>query len=160
MNYLKLKLVSAVFFIGILFQGCGYKLGDLEVISGDTSKTASISIKSSRSQIQSFINSGFTIDNNNYSYIVIIDGPKFEKQTASVTSSATENEFTITGTIAISLYSKDKEVIMDKKVISISKDHKFSSSSINSSESEEDFVKNDIKKYLEIQAINIVRGKL
>ena len=121
MNYLKLKLVSAVFFIGILFQGCGYKLGDLEVISGDTSKTASISIKSSRSQIQSFINSGFTIDNDNFSYIVIIDGPNFEKQTASVTSSATENEFTITGTITISLYSKDKEVIIDKKVISISK---------------------------------------
>ena len=160
MNHTKLKIIFAVFLLGFFFQGCGYKLGDLEVIGNDSTKTTSISIKSSRSQIQSFINSGFIIDNTNFTHIVIIDGPSFEKQTASVTSNATENEFTIIGTIIVSLYNKEREVIIDQKTISISKDHKFSSSNINSSASEEEFIKSDIRKYLEIQAINIIRGKL
>ena len=160
MNKLRPKITFIVILLSIFYQGCGYKLGGLEVIDNDSSKTTSIIIKSSRSQMQSFINSGFIIDNSNFTHIIVIDGPEFNKQTASVTSNATENEFEITGTIIISLFDKNRKVIIDKKIISMSKDHKFSSSNINSSESEEEFIKNDIRKYLEIQAINIIRGKL
>ena len=142
------------------FQGCGYKLGDLEVIGNDSTKTTSISIKSSRSQIQSFINSGFIIDNTNFTHIVIIDGPSFEKTNSICNKQCHRNEFTIIGTIIVSLYNKEREVIIDQKTISISKDLKFSSSNINSSASEEEFIKSDIRKYLEIQAINIIRGKI
>ena len=104
MNKLKPKITLIVILLSIFYQGCGYKLGDLEVIDNDSSKTTSIIIKSSRSQMQSFINSGFIIDNSNFTHIIVIDGPEFNKQTASVTSNATENEFEITGTI-IDFYS-------------------------------------------------------
>ena len=50
--------------------------------------------------------------------------------------------------------------IVDNKIISTTKDHKFSSSSINSSESEEIIIRGDILKYLEFQVVNLVRSKI
>ena len=87
-------------------------------------------------------------------YLIKIDGPTYSKETTSVTSSATENEFTITGKIEVSLEDNKGNIIIQNKVFSLSKDHKFSSSNINSSESEENTIKSDIEKYLQIQAKN------
>ena len=47
-----------------------------------------------------------------------------------------------------------------KRVVSKTKDHKFSSSNINSSESEEIIIRGDILKYLEFQVINLVKSKI
>ena len=82
------------------------------------------------------------------------------KETTSVTSSATENEFTITGKIEVSLEDNKGNIIIQNKVFSLSKDHKFSSSNINSSESEENTIKSDIEKYLQIQVLNLVRSRI
>jgi len=147
-----------IFFIFLV--SCGYKLGGLETVGENQGKVAVIKIFSSQNFKQSFINAGFKINNNEFMYSISIDGPNYTKEITSVTSNATENEFTITGTILISLENKDGLVLFKNKIFSLSKDHKFSSSSINSSESEENTIKNDIKKYLEIQAINFVRSKI
>tara|TARA_B100000767_G_scaffold134495_1_gene127614 strand:+ start:931 stop:1410 length:480 start_codon:yes stop_codon:yes gene_type:complete len=159
MKYLKIKIIIFLFSI-FMNQGCGYKLGGLEVIGENSGKVTSIKIQSSRSLKQSFINSGFLISDKIFEYFVIAEGPYFKKETSSVTSSATENEFTITGTMVVSIFNKNNEEVVNRKTISMSKDHKFSSSSINSSESEEDVIKDDIKRYLEIQVINVLRSKL
>ena len=144
----------------LLANGCGYKLGGLEVVGENSSKVSSIKIQASSSLTQSFINAGFLVDNDIYEYFIKVEGPYYKKETSSVTSDATENEFSITGTIVITVLNKKNEVLVSRKNISISKDHKFLSSNINSSTSEENIVKNDIKKYLEIQVINFFRSKI
>ena len=152
--------IFGIYILLLFLASCGYKLGGLETIGENQGKVAVVKINSSQNFKQVFINAGFKIDNNDFNYIISIEGPNFSKETTSVTSNATENEFTITGTILISLENKKGKILYKNKNFSLSKDHKFSSSSINSSESEENMIKNDIKKYLEIQAINFVRGKI
>ena len=100
------------------------------------------------------------VDNYSYEYFLKVEGPYYEKETSSVTSDATENEFIITGTIVVTILNKNNEVLVSRKNISISKDHKFLSSNINSSASEENIIKDDIGKYLEIQVINFLRSKI
>lgn len=159
MKYLKIKIITLLLSL-VLTQSCGYKLGGLEVVGENSGKTTTVKIQSSKSLKQSFINSGFLINDKNFEYFVIVEGPTFSKDTVSVTSSATENEFTITGKMKISIYNKNNDAVVENKTISMSKDHNFSSSSINSSESEESIIRDDIKKYLEIQVINILRSKI
>ena len=159
MNYLKINTVILLI-IMLLANGCGYKLGGLEVVGENSDKVASIKIQASRSLVQLFINSGFLIENENYEYFIRVEGPYFTKETSSVTSDATENEFTITGRIVVTILNKNNEELVGQKNISISKDHKFSSSNINSSASEENIIRDDIKKYLEIQVINFFRSKI
>ena len=60
----------------------------------------------------------------------------------------------------VSILDAEGKNIVDKKNISTTKDHKFSSSNINSSESEEGIIRGDILKYLEYQVINLVRSKI
>jgi outer membrane lipopolysaccharide assembly protein LptE/RlpB len=159
MNILRTKLIP-IFVASALVYGCGYKLGGLEVIGNNSNKTAAIKIDATKSQIQSFINSGFTIDNDKFDLMVVIDGPNYKKETSSVTSSATENEITLIGSVTMTLKDKNGNLLIEDKEITVSKDYKFSSSSINSSESEETIVRGDIEKYIEIQVINAVRSKL
>jgi len=154
------KISFIIFFSLFFIQACGYKLGGLEVIGEGSSKTALINISASQSLKRSFINSGFTIVSQNYNYQILVEGPYYKKETASVTSNATENELFITGTLIVSILDAEGKNIVDKKIISTTKDHKFSSSSINSSESEEIIIRGDILKYLEFQVVNLVRSKI
>ena len=154
------KISFIVLFSLFLIQGCGYKLGGLEVTGEGPSKTALISINSSQSLRQSFVNSGFTVVSQNYNYQILIQGPYYKRETASVTSNATENEFLITGTLIVSIIDSEGKYIVDKKSVSKTKDHKFLSSNINSSESEEVIIRGDILKYLEFQVINLVKSKI
>ena len=144
----------------LLANGCGYKLGGLEVVGENSDKVTSIKIQASSSLTQTFINAGFLVDNDSYEYFLKVEGPYYAKETSSVTSDATENEFIITGTIVVTILNKNNEVLVSRKNISISKDHKFLSSNINSSASEENIIKDDIGKYLEIQVINFLRSKI
>ena len=159
-----MKYTDKIRFIALfslfLIQGCGYKLGGLEVTGEGPSNTALISINSSQSLRQSFVNSGFTVVSQNYNYQILIEGPYFKRETASVTSNATENELLITGTFIVSIIDSEGKYIVDKKQISKTKDHKFLSSNINSSESEEAIIRGDILKYLEFQVINLVKSKI
>ena len=160
---MKLKnknIASILIFFILSLSGCGYKIGGLEVIGENSEKTANIKIISNVVFYQSFINSGFKINNDIYDYVVIIVGPYFDKSTASVTSNATENEFTLTGSVIISLLNKENEIIVNKKLINLSKDHKFSSSNINSSEKEEEMIQDDIIKFLKIQIINTIKTNI
>ena len=159
MSYLKINK-TILLIILLLANGCGYKLGGLEVVGEHSHKVTSIKIQVSKSLAQLFINSGFLIENENYEYFLRAEGPYFKKETSSVTSDATVNEFTITGTMVVTILNKNNEELVSRKNISISKDHKFSSSNINSSASEENIIKDDIKKYLEIQVINFLRSKM
>ena len=159
MNYLKIN-TAILLIIMLLANGCGYKLGGLEVVGDHSDKVTSIKIQASRSLAQLFINSGFLIDNENYEYFIRVEGPYFTKETSSVTSSATENEFTITGRIVVTIFSKNNEELVSQKNISVSKDHKFSSSNINSSASEEDIIRDDVRKYLDVQVISFFRSKI
>ena len=152
--------IFSLYTLALFLVSCGYKLGGLETIGENQGKVAVVKITSSQNFKQAFINAGFKINNNDFMYIISIEGPNYSKETTSVTSNATENELTITGSILISLENKDGKILYKNKNFSLSKDHKFSSSSINSSESEENTIKNDIKKYLEIQAINFIRSKI
>ena len=68
------KIRFIVLFSLFLIQGCGYKLGGLEVTGEGPSKTALISINSSQSLRQSFVNSGFTVVSQNYNYQILIQG--------------------------------------------------------------------------------------
>ena len=154
------KISFIVLFSLFLIQGCGYKLGGLEVTGEGPSKTALISINSSQSLRQSFVNSGFTVVSQNYNYQILIQGPYYKRETASVTSNATENEFLITGTLIVSIIDSEGKYIVDKKSVSKTKDHKFLSSNINSSESEEVIIRGDILKYLEFQVINLVKSTI
>ena len=159
MNYLKSN-TAILLIIMLLANGCGYKLGGLEVIGEHSNKVTSIKIQASRSLEQLFINSGFLIDNENYEYFIRVEGPYFTRETSSVTNSATENEFTITGRIVVTIFSKNNEELVSQKNISVSKDHKFSSSNINSSASEEDIIRDDVRKYLDVQVISFFRSKI
>ena len=159
MKYLKIN-ITILLIIMSLANGCGYKLGGLEVVGENSDKATSIKIQASSSLTQTFINAGFLVDNNSYEYFLKVEGPYYKKETSSVTSDATENEFIITGTIVVTILNKNNEVLVSRKNISISKDHKFSSSNINSSASEENIIKDDIGKYLEIQVINFLRSKI
>ena len=60
----------------------------------------------------------------------------------------------------VSILDAEGKSIVNKKIISKTKDHQFSSSNINSSESEEIIIRSDILKYLEYQVINLVRSKI
>jgi len=154
-NIIKVLLLLSIFLVG----SCGYKLGGLEVIGENAGKTASIKILSgSKSIKQSFINSGFVVNDQDYEYVVKISGPDYIKETTSVTSNAVENEFTIEGVMRVTILDKNNNIIIENKVITFSQDHKFSSSSINSSLSEEEIIRDDIKKFLEVQVINILRS--
>ena len=160
---MKLKnknIASILLFFILSVSGCGYKIGGLEVIGENSKKTATIKIISNEVFYQSFINSGFKINNDIYDYVVMIKGPYFDKSTASVTSNATENEFTLTGSVIISLLNKENEIIVNKKIINLSKDHKFSSSNINSSEKEEEMIQDEIIKSLKIQIINTIKNNI
>lgn len=159
MNYLKIN-TAVLLIIMLLANGCGYKLGGLEVVGEHSDKVTSIKIQASRSLAQLFINSGFLIDNENYEYFIIVEGPYFTKETSSVTSSATENEFTISGRIVVTIFNKNNEELVSQKNISISKDHKFSSSNINSSASEEGIIRDEVKKHLDVQVIRFFRSKI
>ena len=154
------KISFIIFFSFFFIQGCGYKLGGLEVIGEGPSKTALININSSQSLRQSFVNSGFTIVSENYNYQILIEGPYYKRETASVTSNATENELLITGTFIVSMLDAEGKNIIDKMSVSKTKDHKFLSSNINSSESEEAIIRGDILKNLEFQVINLVKSKI
>ena len=159
MNYFKIN-TAILLIIMLLVNSCGYKLGGLEVVGENSDKVTLIKIQTSRSLAQLFINSGFLIENEDYEYFIRAEGPYFKKETSSVTSDAIENEFTITGTMVVTILNKNNEELVNRKNISISKDHKFSSSNINSSASEENIIRDDIKKYLEIQVINFFRSKI
>ena len=142
----------------LLANGCGYKLGGLEVVGENSDKVTSIKIQASSSLTQTFINAGFLVDNDSYEYFLKVEGPYYEKETSSVTSDATENEFSLTVTMILTISAKNGDALLDRKIISKSKDLKFSSSSINSSASEEKIIYSDIEKYLELEIINIIRG--
>ena len=159
MNYFKIN-TAILLIIMLLVNSCGYKLGGLEVVGENSDKVTLIKIQTSRSLAQLFINSGFLIENEDYEYFIRAEGPYFKKETSSVTSDAIENEFTITGTMVVTILNKNNEELVNRKNISISKDHKFSSSNINSSVSEENIIRDDIRKYLEIKVINFFRTKI
>jgi len=68
---MKLKnknIASILIFFILSLSGCGYKIGGLEVIGENSEKTANIKIISNVVFYQSFINSGFKINNDIYDY--------------------------------------------------------------------------------------------
>ena len=149
--------IGLIIFI-LIIQGCGYKLGGLEVVGENSNKTSILKLIAPKSFIKTLTNSGFIIDDNDYQHFVKIEGPFYKKETSSVTSDATENEFSLTVTMILTISAKNGEALLDRKIISKSRDLKFSSSSINSSASEEKIIYSDIEKYLELEVINIIRG--
>ena len=154
-----LKKKICVFLIFIFLQnGCGYKLGGLEVIGENSSKTAVLDIHSSKFIIQKFKSAGFTINPDNFEYLVKVEGPFRNKETSSVTSDADDREFTLTSTAIVSIYNKSGEAIIKRKTLSKSRDYSFSSSNINSSSSEEKIIFSDIEQILLIEIINILRS--
>ena len=150
--------ISLIIFV-LIIQGCGYKLGGLEVVGENSNKTSILKLIAPKSFIKTLTNSGFIIDDNDYQHFVKIEGPFYKKETSSsVTSDATENEFSLTVTMILTISAKNGDALLDRKIISKSKDLKFSSSSINSSASEEKIIYSDIEKYLELEIINIIRS--
>ena len=115
-----LTILRLAFFALPLFAliSCGYKLGGLEVIGDNQDKVAEVKILSPNNFKQSFINAGFTISSDNFLYLIKIEGPTYSKETTSVTSSATENEFTITGKIEVSLEDNKGNIIIQNKYVS------------------------------------------
>ena len=113
-----LSILRLTFFALPLFAliSCGYKLGGLEVIGDNQDKVAEVKILSPNNFKQSFINAGFTISSDNFLYLIKIEGPTYSKETTSVTSNATENEFTITGKIEVSLEDNKGNIIIQNKV--------------------------------------------
>ena len=157
MNILKKKICVFLFFI-LLLNGCGYKLGGLETIGENSSKTALLEVHSSKFIIQKFKSAGFTIDSDNFEYLIKVEGPFRKKDTSSVTSDADDREFTLTSTAVVSIYNKLGEAIIERKILFKSKDYSFSSSNINSSSSEEEIIFSDIEQILIIEIINILRS--
>tara|TARA_B100000989_G_scaffold166308_1_gene124371 strand:+ start:25 stop:504 length:480 start_codon:yes stop_codon:yes gene_type:complete len=157
MNLLKKRTYTALIFV-ILLNGCGYKLGGLEVIGENSSKTAVLKVISSKEFTRKLKNSGFIIKEENFEYLIQTEGPFRKKVTSSVSSSADEREFTLTVSMIISIFNNSGETIIERKEISKSKDYDFSSSSINSSESEEAIIYSDIEKILQVEIINIIRS--
>lgn len=158
MKLLKRITTMCLLFSIALLQGCGYKLGGLESIGDNSSKTASIKLISPKSLKQKFVNAGFKLDENKFEFLVEVEGPFQKKETSSITSSATEREFTLTVTMIVSVTNDAGKVLIDRKYLSKSRDHTFSSSTINSSESEENIINGEINKSLEVDIINILRS--
>lgn len=157
MNLLKKRACVALIFV-ILLNGCGYKLGGLEVIGENSSKTAVLKVISSKEFTRKLKNSGFIIKEENFEYLIQTEGPFRKKETSSVSSSADDREFTLTVSMIVSIFNNSGETIIERKEISKSKDYVFSSSSINSSESEEAIIYSDIEKILQVEIINIIRS--
>ena len=157
MNLLKKRTCVALIFV-ILLNGCGYKLGGLEVIGENSSKTAVLKVISSKEFTRKLKNSGFIIKEENFEYLIQTEGPFRKKVTSSVSSSADDREFTLTVSMIVSIFNNSGETIIERKEISKSKDYDFSSSSINSSESEEAIIYSDIEKILQVEIINIIRS--
>ena len=120
MNILKKKIGVSLFFI-LLLNGCGYKLGGLETIGENSSKTALLEVHSSKFIIQKFKSAGFTIDSDNFEYLIKVEGPFRKKETSSVTSDADDREFTLTSTAVVSIYNKLGEAIIERKIFFKSK---------------------------------------
>ena len=112
------KKYHVILTLSLLLGGCGYKLGDLEVIGENSSKTASLNVISSKKIIQKFKNSGFKVNQDKFEYLVKVEGPFNNKATSSVTSSAEDKEFTLTATLIISIYNKAGEQIIERKILS------------------------------------------
>ena len=157
MNTLKKKICVFLIFIFFL-NGCGYKIGGLETIGEDSSKTAVIDVNSSKFIIQKFKSAGFAIDSDNFEYRIKVEGPFRKKETSSVTSDADDREFTLTSTAIVSIYNKSGEAVIERKTLSKSRDYSFSSSNINSSSSEEKIIFSDIEQILVIEIMNILRS--
>ena len=157
MNTFKKKICVFLIFT-FLLSGCGYKLGGLEVIGENSSKTAVLEVHSSKFIIQKFKSAGFTIDSDNFEYLIKVEGPFRKKETSSVTSDADDREFTLTSTTIVSIYNKSGEAIIESKKFSKSRDYSFSSANINSSSSEEKIIFSDIEQILAIEIMNILRS--
>tara|TARA_B100001093_G_scaffold442283_1_gene443902 strand:+ start:591 stop:1070 length:480 start_codon:yes stop_codon:yes gene_type:complete len=157
MNTFKKKICVFLIFT-FLLSGCGYKLGGLEVIGENSSKTAVLEVHSSKFIIQKFKSAGFTIDSDNFEYLIKVEGPFRKKETSSVTSDADDREFTLTSTTIVSIYNKSGEAIIESKKFSKSRDYSFSSANINSSSSEEKIIFLDIEQILLIEVVNILRS--
>ena len=82
--------------------------------------------------IQNFQNAGFSVDSDNFEYLVKVEGPLRKKDTSSVTNDAYDREFTLTSTMIVSIYNKSGEAIFERKIFSKSRDYSFSSSNIYS----------------------------
>ena len=157
MNLLKKRTCTALIFVTLL-NGCGYKLGGLEIIGENSSKIAVLKVISSKEFMRKLKNSGFTIKEENFEYLIKTEGPFRKKETSSVSNSADDREFTLTVSMIVSIFNNSGETIIERKEISKSKDYDFSSSSINSSESEEAIIYSDIEKILQVEIINIIRS--
>ena len=157
MNTLKKKIYVFLIFTFFL-NGCGYKIGGLETIGEDSSKTAVIDVNSSKFIIQKFKSAGFVIDSDNFEYRIKVEGPFRKKETSSVTSDADDREFTLTSTAIVSIYNKSGEAVIERKTLSKSRDYSFSSSNINSSSCEEKIIFSDIEQILVIEIMNILRS--
>ena len=64
------KKYHVILTLSLLLGGCGYKLGGLEVIGENSSKTASLNVRSSKKIIQKFKNSGFKVNQDKFEYLV------------------------------------------------------------------------------------------
>tara|TARA_Y100000992_G_scaffold271627_1_gene212689 strand:+ start:70 stop:549 length:480 start_codon:yes stop_codon:yes gene_type:complete len=157
MIYFKRRIFSILVLI-LFLNACGYKLGGLEVIGENSSKTAVLKISSSKELIRKFVNSGFIIDDDSYEFHVKAEGPFRKKETSSVSSSAYEREFTLTVTMKISVFNKSGESIIVEREVSKSRDYSFSSNNINSAESEERIVFSEMEKILHVEIINVIRS--
>ena len=157
MNTVKKKILVFLIFV-FLLNGCGYKLGGLESIGENSSKTAVLDVHSSKFIIQKFKGAGFVIDSDNFEYLIKVEGPFRKKETSSITNDADDREFTLTSTTIVSIYNKSGEAIIERKILSKSKDYSFSSSNINSSSSEEKIIFSDIEQILINEIINILRS--
>ena len=93
-----IPFILALIFV-LIIQGCGYKLGGLEVVGENSNKTSILKLIAPKSFIKTLTNSGFIINDNDYQHFVKIEGPFYKKETSSVTSDATENEFSLTTSI-------------------------------------------------------------
>ena len=152
------KKYHLILMLSLLLGGCGYKLGGLEVIGENSSKTTSLNVISSKKIIQKFKKSGFKVNQDKFEYLVKVEGPFNNKETSSVTSSAEDKELTLTATIIISIHNTAGEQIIERKILSKSREYNFSSSSINSSESEERIIFEDLEKALYLDMLNIIRS--
>ena len=121
MNLVKKRTCVALIFV-ILLNGCGYKLGGLEVIGENSSKTAVLKVISSKEFTRKLKNSGFIIKEENFEYLIQTEGPFRKKETSSVSSSADDREFTLTVSMIVSIFNNSGETIIERKEISKSKD--------------------------------------
>ena len=83
----RIKTMSLLLSIALI-QGCGYKLGGLDSIGDNSSKTASIKLISPKSLKQKFINAGFKLDENKFEFLVEVEGPFQNKENSSRNRSA------------------------------------------------------------------------